>query len=82
MTKPMTEQSASTKLLTLINVNQARPSKRKRLTGRDWYQVSKEVLTNAPSPSTAKVVLAKTGEDSSLDVMNDSETLMTTDSGQ
>ncbi|KAM0748711.1 DUF1253-domain-containing protein [Meredithblackwellia eburnea MCA 4105] len=34
--KEMTEQSASTKLLTIINVDQARPSKRKRASARDW----------------------------------------------
>lgn len=70
MTKPMTEQSASTKLLTLINVNQARPTKRKRVTGRDWYEVSKKVSKKSPSTPAVSLVASTSRVDCTSDTVD------------
>lgn len=53
MPKEMREQDASTKLLTLINVNQARPAKRKRPSARDWHAEAKKAARTAPPPSAS-----------------------------
>jgi hypothetical protein len=40
----MTEQSAETRLLTLINVSSAKPTKRVRSIQRDWQQIARKAL--------------------------------------
>ncbi|KAK4705652.1 U3 small nucleolar RNA-associated protein 25, partial [Phenoliferia sp. Uapishka_3] len=56
MPKPMSEQRPEVKLLTLINVNQARPAKRKRASARDWHSEAKKAAkTTLASPPTATV---------------------------
>ncbi|KAL8280824.1 hypothetical protein RQP46_006828 [Phenoliferia psychrophenolica] len=54
----MTEQLPSVKLLTLINVNQARPSKRKRPSARDWHAEAKKVARTEAAAAPAPLVEA------------------------
>jgi hypothetical protein len=41
--KPMTEQDPSVKLLTILNVASAQPSKRQRSSARDWHSIARKV---------------------------------------
>lgn len=52
--KEMTEQDPSTKLLTIINVQHARPTKRQRSSARDWHAVAKKAArTTGGAANTA-----------------------------
>lgn len=55
--KEMRELAPEVKLLTIINVNQARPSKRKRASARDWHAEAKkaartDAATTAPAAAS------------------------------
>jgi hypothetical protein len=71
--KEMSQLSPSTKLLTLINVAQARPTKRARSTGRDWYALAKKA--NRTEPSAAALDELNGAESAGFAAMEDPEDL-------
>lgn len=57
MPKPMTEQSAETRLLTLINVSSAKPTKRVRSIQRDWQQIARKALKSTKHQNAGSAAL-------------------------
>lgn len=66
MVKAMEGLDPSVKLLTLCNVQSAKPTKRQRATQRDWHQIAKKHKAAATSQSTAAAAPAP--EQSEADV--------------